>query len=677
MKQEWYKDSYRRNLVDMHINDWSAEFLSELDPDAYFEYLRKARVDGVMLYLQSHAGLCHYPTKTGVMHANLVGREDVMRRLVNKCRENGISVVGYYSLIFNTREEDRHPEWRLVSDRVTGTSAHQRGSRYGRCCPNNAEYREFLKAQIAEIRDYFELDGIFYDMTYWSGVCYCESCRERFERETGIARLPDMDDLGAENAMLFMKKRNEWLEEFCSFVTDYTRRIFPSGFTVSHNNAYEVAGDWHEAVWEGVSDKCDYCTGDLYGDIYDHSFCMKFYQGATKNMPFEYMVSRFSKNLQQHTLSKTQTELDQDVLLTAAHHGANFVIDAMDPVGTLNMSVAELIGNAYEREMPYERFIRSGEAVADVAVWYSTTGRYNTEGQDFNSRTCAGVLSKTLNRAHVPFCVIGNTASRRLSQYKFVFAPAIAGLEEAQREDVISYVRGGGTLMLSGVEDVGLLKAFFGAEIKGFTDVKNTYVAPRKHAEELFFGFDKKYPLAMTHRHPLVSEYAQDTEVLATLTLPYSHPERPLEFASIHSNPPGVATAYPAVMRRSFGKGEVIWTGLPIEGYDSYHHRVVTLNILREYLSEDAQTVIVRAPAQVEIVSFADKDFFEVSAVDLGITEEHRHIEPFEISVRLPKEPRALYLLPELSPVEFRYEDGRAVFMTRELDLFDMYRFEY
>ena len=676
-KMQWYKKSYRRNLVDMHINDWNEEFLSEFDPDAYFEYLKTAGVDGVMLYLQSHAGLCHYPTKSGIMHANLVGREDAMRRLVNKCRDNGISVVGYYSLIFNTREEDRHPEWRLVSNRETGTSARQRGSRYGRCCPNNAEYRDFLKAQVNEIRDYFEMDGIFYDMTYWSGVCYCESCRERFERETGISRLPDMDDLKGENAMLFMKKRNEWLAEFCTWITDYTHQIFPKDFTVSHNNAYEVAGDWHEAVWEGVSDQCDYCTGDLYGDIYDHSFCMKFYQGATKNMPFEYMVSRFSKNLQQHTLSKTQTELDQDVLLTIAHHGANFVIDAMDPVGTLNPRIAELIGNSYRRQIPYEPFVKSGDAVADVAVWYSTTGRYNTEGQDFNSRKCAGVLSKTLNTAHVPFAVIGNTASGKLSKYKFVFAPAIAGLEDAHRADIVKYVEDGGVMFFSGAEDAELLSTFFGASVEGFTELTNTYVAPKKYAEELFFGFDAKYPLAMTHKHPLISGLFEDTEVVATLTLPYIHPENPKEFASIHSNPPGTPTAYPAFIRKPFGKGTVIWSGLPIEGYNSYHHKMVTLNILREYLTPEDQSVTVTAPAQVEIVTFADESAVGVSATDLGITEEHRRIEPFEVSVRVPVKPSGVYLLPERTPVAFEYADGRVVFKTRELDLFDMYRIEF
>lgn len=162
--KDWYKKSYRRSLVDMHIHDWNSDFLSELDADKYYEYLKTAHVDAAMIHLQSHVGLCYFPTKSGKMHKALVGREDTIRRLIDKCRADGISIVGYYSLIYNTVEEDRHPEWKLVVDPKTGRSLHDNGSRYGLCCPNNPEYREFLKAQVKEIAEYFTLDGIFFDM---------------------------------------------------------------------------------------------------------------------------------------------------------------------------------------------------------------------------------------------------------------------------------------------------------------------------------------------------------------------------------------------------------------------------------------------------------------------------------------------------------------------------------
>ena len=120
----WYQTAYRRHLCDLHIDDWDPSFLSAFDPEVYVENLRRARVQSAMLYFQSHVGLCYYPTRVGKMHGGLAGREDIMRRLVELCRESGIAVTGYYSLIYNTLEHDRHPSWRMLD--VQGYSHRER-----------------------------------------------------------------------------------------------------------------------------------------------------------------------------------------------------------------------------------------------------------------------------------------------------------------------------------------------------------------------------------------------------------------------------------------------------------------------------------------------------------------------------------------------------------------------
>ena len=138
----WYRQAFRRNLVDMHIEDWDDRFLSAFDPAAYADNLKKAHIQAPMLYLQSHVGHCYFPTRTGHMHNALRGREDLMRQLVDRCHAEGMYVVGYYSLIYNTVEEDRHPDWRIVTS--DGRSRREHGSRYGLCCPNNPDYRAFV-----------------------------------------------------------------------------------------------------------------------------------------------------------------------------------------------------------------------------------------------------------------------------------------------------------------------------------------------------------------------------------------------------------------------------------------------------------------------------------------------------------------------------------------------------
>ena len=65
---KWYKGVYRRQLTDMHIHDEDERFLSQFNADEYYENLVKAHIQSPMIYLQSHTGLCNYPTETARTH---------------------------------------------------------------------------------------------------------------------------------------------------------------------------------------------------------------------------------------------------------------------------------------------------------------------------------------------------------------------------------------------------------------------------------------------------------------------------------------------------------------------------------------------------------------------------------------------------------------------------------
>lgn len=58
-----FSRDYRRNLVDMHIEDWDEKFLSQFDPKKYVELLKVANVTTAMIYANSHVGYCYWPTK--------------------------------------------------------------------------------------------------------------------------------------------------------------------------------------------------------------------------------------------------------------------------------------------------------------------------------------------------------------------------------------------------------------------------------------------------------------------------------------------------------------------------------------------------------------------------------------------------------------------------------------
>ena len=76
----------------MHIEDWDEAFLSELDENKYVDNLKKADINYAMVYLQSHVGLCYYPTKLGSMHKAFEKDPWKMKRLVEACHKEGIKV---------------------------------------------------------------------------------------------------------------------------------------------------------------------------------------------------------------------------------------------------------------------------------------------------------------------------------------------------------------------------------------------------------------------------------------------------------------------------------------------------------------------------------------------------------------------------------------------------------
>jgi hypothetical protein len=509
-------------------------------------------------------------------------------------------------------------------------------------------------------------------MTFWKYVCKCRHCKKRLKDELGLDEFPPENNV-EENSIRLRKIRHAWIGEFAEYVSGVTRELMPH-VSISHNNASSAEGtSWVGAVDERVGDACTYMTGDLYGSFLANYFCQKYYRTATPNQPFEYMSTRFSQDLSQHTLSKTVRQLAQCTLLTVAHHGANFVIDSIDPVGTLNPEVAKTIGAAYDMQIPYEKYLKMGTPVADVGLWYSITGRHSSVGREFSSLNGCIRVSEMLGSNHVLFDVVANKRIADLKKYPFVFAPCIAGIEKEHIDAAVDYVKEGGVLCFSGTEVPEFLKLFFDAEVVGFTDHTSSYVAPTEAGKELFAPFTEKYPLSLSHKHPLLTGVAEDTVVLGTLKLPYTDPCDRRTFAAIHSNPPGILTDHPTVMERSFGKGKVIWLAIPFEYYAGRQHREVVMKLLARHLPTSCRSLTTTASHLVELLAYKGENEWQVSAINVGNAEDGRLIPSFSVTVKTGFAPKGVYLLPDETPVPFTYEDGQVTFTAREMDLFDMY----
>lgn len=667
----WYKNRLRRHLCDMHIDDWSPEFLSKFDPQVYVDNLKKAKINSAMIYLQSHVGLCYWPTRSGRMHRGYVGCEDKTKRLIELCHSEGIAVTGYYSLIYDTYQNDIHPDWRMVNENgeparnPSGVDfSDNAGSRYGFVCPNNPDYRAYTEEQIKEISDYFpRLEGMFFDMLFWPKLCYCKHCRARWEKEVG-GDIPTEPDDRNPRWRLHKAKRREWMGEYAQWATDTAKKYMP-GISVEHNVASNVVRNDRSCA-EEVIRACDYLGGDLYSN---DVFARLFYKNATPDAPFEYMFSRCYPNLGAHTQIKSLDVCRSEVFRTVAHHGASFVIDAIDPVGTMDSRVYERIGQVYGEMEPYEAYYY-GEPIEDVGVYYSMKGKVALFGDKWSNYQGASCAINTLIQKNITSAVTGGFA--RLDKHQAIIISATTADDEYDTERIIDYVRRGGKVYFSGGEHKGLLQAFFGAKLAGYTEERVVYLSPDKACEEAFDYYTADFPLRHEWSAPIV-EGIDKQKVLATITLPYTKYHLETKFASIHSNPPGIKTDYPALAATDFGKGLVVWCAAPIECYEFYDYRNILIGIIEKHLGID-KTVSSDAPDDVELVGFKTDSEVLIDVVLHNDKYKARCVENFDITVKCGFLPSKVYKLPTKCEIPATVKENSITFRCEGLEIFAMYQ---
>lgn len=673
----WYEKSFRRHLLDMHIEDWNDEFLSEFSPEKYAECLKKGKFKSAMIYFQSHAGLCYFPTKSGVMHKAFKGKEDMIKKVAGLCRSRGMDVIGYYSVIYNNREFERHPEWRIVDEngepmygkcvKTEDGFAQNEVYRYGTCCPNNLQYRDFIGRQIREMGEYFDVDGMFFDMVFWPQVCYCPSCRKRWQNEVG-GEIPEKPDWNSPKWLFHMKKRREWMADFAGFLKEETKKSFPSA-SFEVNFAYGAINSPLTNNTEEVAELCDYVGGDVYMDIYSQSFVCKFYRNITQNQPFEHMFSRCAPNLSTHTLNRSDDDMFGNLALTLAHHGANLFIDAIDPIGTMDKRVYEQIGRINERLIPYEKYMH-GDAVEDIGIYYSLKSRFPSGSSSHTNYGAVHNLTKNFIRHNIPFGITGSFGN--FEKHKIIIAPCLTNEDAESNSKIKEYVKGGGFLYFSGTQNKELTEELLGGELCGETEEKIIYYAPEKAAEDVFGRYCEKYPLFLEGKAGILRG-CTDCKSLAKIVLPYTA-QNTVKFASIHSNPPGIKTDISGILLRNYGKGKVLWSASAAECGEMYDYQEIFLNLIKKFFGYFESSFESDAPPDVEITEFKDEHLIYLNVNLLCRDYKARKVENIKIRVKCGAKPKAILLLPEETGVPFDYSRGYAEFNVKRLDIFAMYK---
>lgn len=591
---DWYKRCYARLLIDNHISEDDPSAMTKFDPAQYVAMVKKAGIEAAMVYATCHNGNCYYPTKVGHMHANLKGR-DIFGEVVDRLRAEGIVPVAYYTSIYHNHSAKTHPAWR-----VTHVNGNQHGGRYWWSCPNNAEYRAFTIAQILEVIAY-DVDGIFNDMTFWPGICVCPSCRTKYLAQTG-REIPRKIDWRNPEWVTFQRFREECMAGFTQDITAAIKAA--KDMTVTHQTSTIMHG-WTQGYTLGIAAACDYTSGDFYGGKYQHILGSKVLAAATRNLPYEFMTSR-CVNLRDHTSMKSEAELTAEAATTLANAGAYFFIDAINPDGTLESEVYDRLGNVSRKLAPFTAAVKQHRPVivADKAFYYSSAA-YVDESASSDIMTPSGGkpaveemsgASIVLTRAHMPFRAV-TSATEDYSGLNTIIMNNILYTTPEENARLRQFVADGGTLIATGLTSLyqpdGTTTGDF-----GLADVFGVSSANAKAKRFHYLSFLDRHWLVSSHASaPLVK--TTTAKLLARIVEPVFDPDAE-QYASIHSNPPGVETEYAGLTVNTYGKGKCVYLSSPVLTLQQDAQQAFGTWLFREF-APSAFVLDTNAPPCVEI----------------------------------------------------------------------------
>ena len=583
------------------------------------------------------------------------------------------------SLVFDRWAFDTHPEWRGKDPAGTPFFEFGPESRYGLVCPNAEGYRDYVRAWTRELCGRYDFDGIRFDMTYWPGVCYCDHCRKRWEAEVG-GEMPRTVDWLDERWVAFQRKREEWLGDFAAVATDTVRRHKP-GATVDHQ-ASTFPSSWAKGASHPLVPHNDFLEGDFYGSALQGSFARKLFSELTPNRPFCYETSS-SLDLRDHTGRKSEALLETKASAAVADHGAFLYIDAVDPVGTLNLATHERMGRVFGRLEPFYAEL-GGDRVADIAIYYSLDSKFDMRENgrpvaeaDINrdSHTPSAMsAARWLITHHLPFTVVTARQLGELARFKVLILPNVHHLSPEEAAAIRAFVRNGGGLYASAgtslVTDRGRRGADFQlADVLGVSLVRadwadrDHYLAPTAAGAADFGGWDRRHP-------PLVKgpgfevRAAPGAQVLATTTLPWPAPN-PRMFSSIHSTPPWLETDNPEVVFNRFGSGRCVYCASLVEDVESLQETF--LSLIRRL--EPSFSLEADAPEPVEVTLFhqPDRRRHLLSLVNFQASMPNLPVDGIALRLRLGRAVRTIRALPGGEVIPHRDEGGLVSFTAPRL----------
>lgn len=650
---------FRQVHLDFHTSEAIPGIGSSFDKQQFQSMLKLGHVDSITVFSKCHHGWAYHPSEANEMHPHL--EFDLLGSMIEAAHEIGVKTPVYLSAGHDEKLARRYTQW-LIRDKNerTNWAPDFMHPSYHQFCMNTP-YLDILVAQIEEVVQRYDVDGIFLDIV---GVrqCYCQNCVADIRAEGKDPRDGD--------AMKALWERT--YQNYATRTVEAAHKHKP-GLPFFHNGGHIRRGRRDLAGYNTHLELESLPTG---GWGYDH-FPLSARYAQTLDMPYLGMTGKFHTSWGEFGGYKHPNALLYETALSLANGARCSVGDQLHPEGKMDEATYTLIGKAYKEVERKELWCGDVQSVADVALLtLEAIDPYGLEDTSHRSAESDAGAVRMLLEGKLLFDVVDTEAD--FAKYKVLILPDYVAVNASLQTKLDAFTAGGGKLFVSGRSGVdvdhGKLTLDVGARWVCKDPYRPSYFRPEFPVLEL--------PNAS---YIMYSEGQQIEAADGATVLGYrqnSYFNRDVFTFCSHQHTPGtLKDAGPAMTE---GPDGIYFAWNVFEDYAtkaSIILRQVVLYALKRLLG--TPTVVTNLPAQgIVTVQSQEREQRWVNHLlyatpirrgnGVEIIEDLVPLYDIDVEVRVPREVRQVYLAPSMEELPYEQSDGAVRYTVPKLHTHEM-----
>ncbi len=638
---------FRQVHLDFHTSQHVKGIAVDFDPQAFAASLKKAHVDSVTVFARCHHGYLYYDSKKFAARKHPHLSRNLLKEQIEACHKQGIRAPIYSTIMWDQYTVDQHPDWRQVTAKgeLHGPPPFEPGF-YRQLCLNSPYVADFLKPHIEELFSLVPVDGLFLDIVK-AQDCSCEHC------------LRDMAKKGINASVA------EARQEFGRQVTDRFKREMSASIrklnrdaTIFYNGGH-VGPHFRSTVDTYSHLELESLPSGGWGYLH---FPLTIRYARTLGLDSLGMTGKFHTSWGDFHSLKNKAALEFECFQMLAMGAKCSVGDQLHPTGKLDGATYDLIGGVYAQVEMKEPWCKGARALVDIGV--VSPEEFDKAGAR-TPPSARGVV-RMLQEAAQQFDVIDSVTD--FGRYKVLVLPDEIPVKGKLEQKLVDYVRKGGAVIGSYKSSSEKL---FGAKVKGDAPFSPDYIRAR---QPLAKGLANTELVMYLKGLELVP--SAGTEVLADVLAPYFNRTWDHFFSHKHT-PSSGKVAYPGVVRR----GRTIAFAHPI--FTQYAKNaprwcktlfmnaldlVLPQPLLRLQAPSSALSALNEQPSDKRWVLHLLHYVPERRGDDFDIIEDVIPIHAVGVSVRTPRAPAEVALVPEGKPLTFEFKTGRTEFTVPKVE---------